>query len=455
MSKLYDLLYTMIGKLNSSVKTTAQTLTDAEKSQARANIGAQPVGDYATKKDIPTIPSKLPNPHALTINGETYDGSSAVSITVEGGGGMGGADWNASEGEPGHVLNRTHWVEGGRTLLAEIAEGSYSTNIPFTPVLGEEYLVTFGESTYQVVAKGKQDGQGNAIVYIGNASISQETAENTGEPWLYFGYVYNGELVAAAMWTDESVTDKTIFVYRENVHKLDPKFLPDGLQIGDEDVYIIPETTLNFAPQPDFYGLTGAMLTVPSDDAHRPDMGYYTIINYNGVDYKCPARGGGGDVFLGNTSLAAALVPGAVDTGEPFFIYWLGNYQGSGYDLWAILPKDGSTPATFSARVLKAKPIDYRYIDIPVFDLNEAGVDGPGRYSNLSAYHLQILNRGLQLGMLKIRDGDHEAMATKGDTNEFLQISCNSLNCKFMRYYVHPLDQYLQVEHYKVAVTEA
>ena len=29
------------------------------------------------------------------------------------GGGMGGADWNAAEGEAGHVLNRTHWVEYG------------------------------------------------------------------------------------------------------------------------------------------------------------------------------------------------------------------------------------------------------------------------------------------------------------------------------------------------------
>ena len=36
---------------------------------------------------IPNPPSKLPNPNALTINGTSYDGSKAVSMTIEGGSG--------------------------------------------------------------------------------------------------------------------------------------------------------------------------------------------------------------------------------------------------------------------------------------------------------------------------------------------------------------------------------
>ena len=40
MSKLYDLLYSMIGKVNKSVKTETQVLTEEQKTQARANIGA-------------------------------------------------------------------------------------------------------------------------------------------------------------------------------------------------------------------------------------------------------------------------------------------------------------------------------------------------------------------------------------------------------------------------------
>jgi hypothetical protein len=40
MSKLYDLLYAVIGKVNKAVKTETQTLTEEQKTQARANIGA-------------------------------------------------------------------------------------------------------------------------------------------------------------------------------------------------------------------------------------------------------------------------------------------------------------------------------------------------------------------------------------------------------------------------------
>ena len=53
----------------------------------------QPAGDYLTtatgdqryakKSDIPTVPQTLPNPHALTILGKTYNGSSAIALTVE------------------------------------------------------------------------------------------------------------------------------------------------------------------------------------------------------------------------------------------------------------------------------------------------------------------------------------------------------------------------------------
>lgn len=45
-------------------------------------VGAQPQGDYALRSDIPT---KLPNPYALTINGHVYDGSEAMSVEAGGG----------------------------------------------------------------------------------------------------------------------------------------------------------------------------------------------------------------------------------------------------------------------------------------------------------------------------------------------------------------------------------
>lgn len=40
MSKLYTLLNTLVAKVNVSVKTTTQVLTEDQKEQARTNIGA-------------------------------------------------------------------------------------------------------------------------------------------------------------------------------------------------------------------------------------------------------------------------------------------------------------------------------------------------------------------------------------------------------------------------------
>lgn len=59
MSKLYDLLYSMIGKVNKAVKTETQVLTEEQKTQARANIGAMS-SDYTppnqTAAQVPELP---------------------------------------------------------------------------------------------------------------------------------------------------------------------------------------------------------------------------------------------------------------------------------------------------------------------------------------------------------------------------------------------------------------
>ena len=64
-----------------------------------ADIGAQPVGNYATKDEIPVvpdIPTTLPNPHKLTFSGAVsaeYDGSKEVIVKIPEGGSGGGSEW--------------------------------------------------------------------------------------------------------------------------------------------------------------------------------------------------------------------------------------------------------------------------------------------------------------------------------------------------------------------------
>lgn len=48
-----------------------------------ADINAAPAEDLALKADKSEIPTALPNPHKLTINGTEYDGSADVQMTIQ------------------------------------------------------------------------------------------------------------------------------------------------------------------------------------------------------------------------------------------------------------------------------------------------------------------------------------------------------------------------------------
>lgn len=377
MSKLYDLLYTMIGKLNSSVKTTPQTLTNAEKTQARANIGAQVTGDYAEKKDIPTvptkvsaftndagyltehqdlseyakkdeIPSKLPNPHALTINGKTYDGSSAVSVKVEGG--SGGADWNAAEGEPGHVKHRTHWIDVDIVEIlpetqAKIQSSQYDEALSFVPLLevkqGDIITVAINGMEYKCAAQAFQ----NNMYVFGDGNYFGFGNSGAGEPFcvLYMAGSNSGVYVKQ---------DCTISIYQDNsiIHKLDKKFLPDDIGGGADwnasegepghvlnrthwveggRVEILPETTTPLSSE-DF-----TPIVIPSCPV---SVGDTVTVKWNGTEYSC--TGIDGSAF----DMPGAAIFGA-DTSTPFIIA-LGEDEGLCAAL--ISATDGSTKVTLS-----------------------------------------------------------------------------------------------------------
>lgn len=395
MSKLYDLLYTMIGKLNSSVKTTAQTLTDAEKTQARTNIGAQPAGDYAKKTDIPTvptkvsaftndagyltqhqdlsayakkteIPSKLPNPHALTINGKTYDGSSAVSVTVEGGSGGGGADWNAAEGEPGHVKHRTHWIDVDIVEIlpetqAKIQSSQYDKALSFVPMLevkqGDIITVAINGMEYKCAA---QLWQNNMYVF-GDGNYFGFGNSGAGEPFcvLYMAGSNSGVYVKQ---------DCTISIYKDNsiIHKLDKKFLPDALQFGDEEVYILPETEVAFVADADMDGMAVATFAITD----IPAEGTTCIVTFAGVEYESTVMNmGGNQLYIGNN----AMLDGT-DTGEPYAIVMATDDTGAVGPAVAI-SLIGETTASVSIKGTRTVPIASRYAPKPVYiDLYALGL---------------------------------------------------------------------------------
>lgn len=442
-------------KVNDVIRHGVQNLTEAQKTQARANIGAQPVGDYALNSAIPTVPSKLPSPYALTINGVTYDGSKEVSVVLEGGtsakrvevleeialsdrvsgdgvrpeyslyyslelvagetyiviwdgaeyecvaqdasvvsggeyavllgngdleglasnhepfyveqgddettiksfyegdhtisiykyqtaSGMGSADLNASEGEPGHVLNRTHWVEGGMVeVLAECQptfDEDYSGFIiaePLSATVDETYIVNWNGVEYpSTVYDGSIADMSGAVVLI-NDGIDMDTGDGMVF-MIAVGAVAEG--VSAVAMPYDGTTELTISIYQDGevVHKLDPKFLPDGYPYAElEKANGLPETTVDTSSGQGF--ITTATDILPG--------GLFTV-TYNGVEYECEAQTLDADgvpaALLGNGAML-----GMLGKDEPFLAMFLPEeaVETDGVGVM-VMPLDGATSVT-------------------------------------------------------------------------------------------------------------
>ena len=149
--------------------------------------------------------------------------------------GGGGADWNAAEGEPGHVQNRTHWVESGgmmeilpETTLADMADMQAIPPIGF--VAGNTYVVKFNGTEYTCVAF-TMEMDGMSFVCLGNTMAA--TGEDNGIPFIWSEVPPEFAAQAGTNHMIEPVVEVdipyivTVYGEGEVVHKLDPKFLPD------------------------------------------------------------------------------------------------------------------------------------------------------------------------------------------------------------------------------------
>lgn len=91
-------------------------------------------------------------------------------------GGSGGAqpDWNAADGEPGHILNRTHFME---KVNGDITQSSRAVHIgpgayilpgyPVELIAGERYEIQYGDSVYKseaVYIPGDEDESGSWVL---------------------------------------------------------------------------------------------------------------------------------------------------------------------------------------------------------------------------------------------------------------------------------------------------
>ena len=172
---------------------------------------------YSVKVDDDTSLAAKLSEMVQALNGkvtpEQMEEAIELALTNGGGSGSGAqSDWNAAEGEPGHILNRTHeWVECSDDVdmrnLVLTEDGLYYAGEPIKLIAGEEYEVRYGNPTvYKCVAVDMSEGDTYACV-LGNLGALMGEGD-TGEPFVMLvsdGYEFNGAYSAMIIPLTEQI----------------------------------------------------------------------------------------------------------------------------------------------------------------------------------------------------------------------------------------------------------
>lgn len=307
-----------------------------------------------------------------TVNGQEPDENGNVQVETSS-----QSDWNAAEGEPGHVLNRTHWEENSLVeVLPELKFTSYAGNgttlkTPLGLTPGKTYIVNWNGAEYSckafTVSFTADNGDTYTSTVIGDYSISDTSATATGEPFCISEHD-QAELIeafAVAVYIkvrDDTIHDCIVSIYEETetIHKLAGKYLPNGVPYfegGGEPVELLPPTKLE--------GEDGEFIVPADAGIVLVDGGTY-VVNWNGTEYTCTAQffemNGESGIIMGNIGLAM----GGEDTGEPFVILYAESLAAMGASL-NVIGLDGAAEVTLGltgSPPLKIHKLDNRCLDL-------------------------------------------------------------------------------------------
>ena len=360
-----------------------------------------------------------------TVEGYLADNVKVKAKNVIGlpdGGAGAQSDWSAAEGEPGHVLSRTHYEDADGTvhkldnkfidaewMATMIAEGEEEEILPertisFTSkaamVAGDSYKLLEG-SRYTVYWNGTAYACTAALassgdMVLGNGYYHMTTMQNTGEPFCFTESGGSG-YVKKSTATAETFTVRIVKLPDLVPNKLPAEFLPDGIG-GNANIdvtaavgqtIVVKSVDENGKPTAwesadyqerthwTFSGggliLDGQTVTFGSDGmgaisgALDIEAGKtYTVI-WDGEEYFCDCMtgyySGAAIVYLGNPA-----VVGLDNNGLPFVI---GKVLANGYTMAACLqPNTTHSVGILSATVNK---IPERYMGDNEFVLHFEG----------------------------------------------------------------------------------
>lgn len=238
----------------------------------------------------------------------------AVDFPEGGSGGGAQADWNAKEGEPGHILNRPFYsTETIMEIVPECqplnADGTFMLLDAVDIADGYECVISWNGTEYQCTAADTII-EGMPMVALGNMAAAG--GADTGEPF-FIGCLppaLAAEMGAGALIIPmDGTTELTLKVTAKvtDVKKLDNKYLDlDWLPIKTPvDSEVFPETEI--PPN----NLTSARI-----DANYLSDGDNVKVTFDGTDYECTVKSiQEGAYYFGNLSLMDNQLG---NTGEPF-----------------------------------------------------------------------------------------------------------------------------------------
>jgi len=234
-------------------------------------------------------------------------------------------DMAAAEGQPGHILNRTHYFDQSQANVLLALSGEFPQDnsqgsiieIPTAPALeaGKTYTILYNGKTYQYPAQADQLAEGDDVeplIFIGNRLM---LGELTGEPFSLLILPNQGFGVFIDL-TSAQTYELVILADDSGIHKLDNLYLDMEWTPSCRD-----EIREVFALSTS-WDINERYKYVDSDLVLEPDKGYLVRWGDTEAVCRCISYTGSSSgltvVGIGNFSEIASQFP---DNYLPFVIY--------------------------------------------------------------------------------------------------------------------------------------
>ena len=143
-------------------------------------------------------------------------------------------DWNAAEGEPGHILNRPFYDDRVILLNETYTNNGYAHSFEggIGLVVGEQYDVVFNGVKHTCTAEAFWDGGYTVNALLIGQSSDPDYVEILDYP---AGLTSpNAAAVTLVYCNDKSITEVAISIKKGELKKIDEKYLPDNYSGGND-----------------------------------------------------------------------------------------------------------------------------------------------------------------------------------------------------------------------------